>query len=151
MRTTSPFGAATDAPYLSPVTMATLTGRPANQGPAELEAKIQEFLNDDHPARQQTPFLSSGNDLLRATQALTLEERARFVEKADQVRPSGYLSLVPSQHPCPQSYTRRSTYGMPSSCPYLEKFAAHSTSYRPQSRSPRDSSSMEPFPSPLEG
>jgi len=102
--------------YLSPVTMAMTTVHSANHTTTELEAKIKRFLANDHPVgrpKQGANFLSNGKDLLLATETLTSDEQARFVDKVDQVRRLTCLSVITSQRFHPQSCTRPSAYVMP--------------------------------------
>jgi hypothetical protein len=86
--------------YLQPVSMTGTIEDSARHGPAELEAGVQGFLNSSLPIgdlRQQVGSLLVREGILGTILASTREDRAKFVDKTDQVRRSSWLPTVLSQ------------------------------------------------------
>ena len=69
----------------------------ARHGPAELEAGVRDFLGSTLPIgdlRQQVGSLLAREGILGTILASTREDRAKFVDKTDQVRRSSWLPTV---------------------------------------------------------
>ena len=78
------------------------TGNSTRDGPNRLEAKVQELINSRLSARrvrQRAGRLLASRDLLQVVQALTPEEQGRFVDRVDQVRRLGCLSIISANVP----------------------------------------------------
>ena len=78
------------------------TGNSTRDGPNRLEAKVQELINSRLSARrvrQRAGRLLASGDLLQVVQALTPEEQGRFVDRVDQVRRLGCLSIISANVP----------------------------------------------------